>query len=645
MKIMLLAFLGGFLIGLSIVSALLYSSFSGLPITFLAIGAITFLSVMLLWSFYQVTKLKQHYTKLQNAKNKFEMKVYEEQYRFQTLFEQTHVGMAILDLHGKFLRINQPLLNLLGYTQPDILTMNFFNLVHQDALKNLQLSVQQLLDYKLKTYQSEHKCFKQNGDSIWVMSTLTLIRDRHELPAYFIIQLQNITLQKNAEAQLRHMAYHDPVTGLANRNRFEQFVTQLFATSRRHHQGFALLFLDLDRFKTINDTIGHEAGDTLLQIIAERLRSTVRETDLVARLGGDEFILVITDINKAEHAAIVAQKVLECVQRVIVLKGQEIYITTSIGISLYPHDGQTIQTLMKNADLALYRSKEHGRNNYEFYTLEMTSKAQEKLMLQNTLAHALVKEEFLLHYQPKINLINRRITGIEAFLRWNNNHYGAVPTDEIISLAEETGLIIPVSEWINITACKHLKRWQDLGFTSLSISVNCSARQLKHPSFVKDLLDTILEAGLNPHNFEVEIKESTIMQDSENALRVLYAIKEAGIQIAIDDFGTGYWSLNNLRHLLVDRIKIDKTFIRNVITDESSATITKAIIAMSNKLGIISVAEGVEKREEYEFLYREGCTEVQGYYITQPIPADKMTEFLKHPIPDAERISHETITS
>lgn len=591
------------------------------------------------WLLFSLNKLKRDIQLVNDDKTTYQDNIQALEKRFDSIFENTSTGIAFIGLDGRVLRVNHSLCELLGYTEASFLEMNFYYLIYPNELHNLQLHLQQLIDRKISIYQSEQQCFKKNGETIWVTSTLTLIREANNKPSYFICQIQNITLQKKAEERLSHMAYHDPLTGLANRNKLEQFMGHILASARRHQQSFGLLFLDLDRFKNINDTIGHEAGDLLLQIIGERLRNTVRSTDMVARLGGDEFVLLITDVKKTESLAIIAQKILESVLQVVVIKGQEIYTTTSIGISSYPFDGQTMQTLMKNADLALYRAKEQGRNNYQFYTAEMTTKAHKKLALQNALAQALVKNEFFLHYQPIMDIKSRCITGIEALLRWKNKEYGMITPDEIVELAEETGLIILVSEWVNKTACRQLKLWHEMGFTSLLMSVNCSPRQFKQATFVDDLLNIINEIGIPPQALEIEVTEESIMQEPENMLRVLYALKDLGVKIAIDDFGTGYWSLNNLRRLSIDKIKIDKTFIKQVPLDETSATITKAIIAMVSKLGIKSIAEGVETREQFDFLAKESCVEIQGYYLTRPLSAEDMTKFLKHPVPDAEAIS------
>lgn len=576
-------------------------------------------------------------------KNQYQHVAKEQEDLLSTLFSNNNLGIGILNLDGQFSRVNHALCQLLGYSEYDLKQKNFYYLIHPDDQRNIQLHIQELIDRKLDVYQSEQRCYRKDGETVWMTTTLSLMRGSEDKPVNFVVQLQNITVQKKAEEKLKHMAYHDGLTGLGNRNRLEQFIKHVLASSRRHQQGFALLFLDLDRFKNINDTIGHEAGDLLLQIVAERLKSAVRNTDVVARLGGDEFVVVITDVKKTESVGVIAQKILSSVMEVIVVKGQEIYTTTSIGISLYPYDGQDLPTLMKNADLALYRAKEHGRNNYQFYTMEMTNKAQEKMALQNVLGHALVKNEFLLHYQPIIDIHTREIYGVEALLRWKNNEYGYITPDEIISVAEESGLINQVSEWVLLTACKQLKCWHEMGMTSLVVSVNFSGHQFKHSNFADKVLKTITTAGIPPQSLVIEVTESTVMEDSENILKILYSLKDLGVKIAIDDFGTGYWSLSNLRRLSVDMIKIDKTFIKLLTTDDTSSAITGAIIAMMNKLGIKSVAEGVETKEQYKFLEFEGCDAMQGYYITRPLDEEAMTSFLKHPLPDAEVVDkHET---
>lgn len=604
---------------------------------FIFLGAAFFLvlTTLLLIELKQVYRNSTH---IIQQKQHVVSVLHEYKKRFEAIFDHTSVGVIIFQLDGKIEHANKNVKMMLGYTEDDLLKMNFFHLVEDQQADHIQEGIKYLIEDKQDMYQLEQKCCKRNREMIWVMTTLSLIRNEQNNPLYYIAQIQNITEKKQAEERLRYMAYHDPLTSLANRNKLEQFVEHLIATASRHKQSFAILFLDIDRFKNINDTIGHEAGDVLLQIIAERLRNTVRSTDMVARLGGDEFVILVSDVKQAESAAVIAQKILRSIMEVVVIKGQELYVTTSIGISLYPHDGQTMQALMKNADLALYRSKDQGRNNYQFYTTEMTSRAIQKMALQTALGQALVRNEFSLHYQPKMEIRSRRITGIEALLRWENKQYSSISANEIIALAQETGLIIPVSEWILQTACRQLKVWHDMGLNTLTIAINCSARLFKQATFVDDILKTVTEAGLKPHSLEIEVTEQVIMDEPENTLRVLFALKDLGFKVAIDNFGTGYWSLNNLKKLEVDKIKIDRSFIRQVPVDEASAAITSAIIAMVNKLGIVSLAEGVETKQQLDFLSAQGCQEIQGYYLTRPIPEDLMTHFLRHPIPDAEAI-------
>lgn len=650
MQRILLAILSGITLGILGTYALSISHVS-IPLSYHAhfwlLSIVMLTNLFLILASVRQLAVKEKYRKahLRQVMRFIRAKLHDKEKRFKSVFDITSLGMATVDLDGKLREINPSFCELLGYKLQDMQALNFFHLVDSKNVNELQICIQRLIDNDIKSYQAEQQWFRKNGEAVWVTYLLTLIRDEKNQPAYFILQIQNITMQKKAEERLRHMAYHDHLTGLANRNKLEQFISHILATARRHKQSFALLFLDLDRFKNINDTVGHEAGDLLLQVIAERLKSCVRETDMVARLGGDEFVLLITDVKKTESVALIAQKILDSIMQVVTINGQEIYITTSIGLSVFPHDGQNMQALMKNADLALYRAKEQGRNNYQFYTVEMTGKAQEKLALQNALGHALAKEEFLLYYQPKMELKTRRITGVEVLLRWKNKTYSAISASEIIALAEETGFIIPISEWLLKSACKQLKAWHDMGLSSLTLAFNCTARQFKQSTFVDNLTNIIKESGVRPESIEIEIVESVIMQDTENALRVLDALREIGIQIAIDDFGTGYWSLNNLRRLSIDKIKIDRSFIKSIAKDDMSNSLVSATIAMANKLGIKSIAEGVETREQYDILAREGCTEIQGYYLTQPLPPDLMTAFLNHPVPDAETINKDEFTN
>lgn len=552
------------------------------------------------------------------------------------IFNISHAGISLLDKDINFIKVNHAFCQLFGYSEETLLTMKLEQLIDPADIAVLRENLDRLIKNEIRNIKAEFNCVRKNNEKVWVSLIISNLIDKNGGLLNLIVQAHDITMQKKAEERLRHMAYHDPLTGLANRNQLEQFVNQILAQSRRHQQSFALIFIDLDRFKVINDTIGHEAGDLLLQIVADRIRGNTRNTDLVARLGGDEFVVVITDVYKTESVAIIAQKILESVMQAVAIKGQELYITTSIGISIYPFDGQNMQTLIKNADLALYRAKEQGKNNYQFYTEEMTYKAKEKMSLQNALAHAVANNELTLSFMPNMELKTRRVTCVEALLRWKNKQYSFITPDEIINLAEETGLILQVNNSILRTACQALKNWHSQGNKQLTVTVNCSARQFKQANLASTVMQIVSEYGISPRELEFEVTEKLIMDDPDTILRALYALKDLGVQISIDDFGTGYWSLSNLQRLSVDRIKIDKTFTKQILIDETSADIVKAIIAMVKKLGIKSVAEGVETRAQYEFLEKEGCTEIQGYYLTQPLTEDAMSFYLKHPVPIGE---------
>ncbi len=556
----------------------------------------------------------------------------ESENRFRSAFDHAAIGMALISIQGKFIRVNQSLGDILGYTEKELLIVNTDQIMHMDDLKNNKKVISDMLDGLTKIYKAEQRYYHKSGEIVWVSVSMSLVCDTKNEPLYFISQLQNITAEKKAEARLRHLAYHDTLTGLFNRNSLEQKMQEVLSHARRNETGFSVIFLDLDRFKNINDTIGHDAGDMLLQIVSQRLKNTVRTTDAIARVGGDEFVILLTELNKVDLITNIVRKIIANLQQRIVIKGHEIYTTTSIGVSVYPYDGTDVQILMKNSDLALYRAKELGRNNYQFCTPEMTAKAQQKMARQNAIIQAMVKNEFELFYQPKLDLTSQTISGVEALLRWNNAEYSNINASEIIHLAEETGFIIALNEWVLKTACEQVAAWHEIGFSRLSLSVNMSVRQFKQANFIESLMNMLEKTEYPADCLELEITETLIMQDPEYILVTLHQLKEKGICIAIDDFGTGYSSLDYLRRFSVDKIKIDRKFIQTISTDSASTSIVSAMIAMANKLGIDTVAEGVETREQYEFLLREKCTEMQGYYLSPPMDADSMIKFLQNPM-------------
>ncbi len=410
---------------------------------------------------------------------------------------------------------------------------------------------------------------------------------------------------------------------------FTQQLARSLAQARRHDKPLAIMFIDLDRFKNINDTLGHDAGDGVLKEVAERLRGCLRESDTIGRLGGDEFVVLIEELPEPVQVAAVAQKILAAVAKPFILDAQEFHLTASIGISTYPADGEDVQNLLKNADISMYRAKEQGKNNYQFYSAQMNVHSIERLALESSLRRALERNEFVLHYQPKVDIGSGRVTGMEALVRWQRTDKALIPPAQFIPLAEETGLIVPIGEWVLKTACAQNKSWQDQGLPPLRIAVNLSARQFIHENLLQDVARVLNETGLDATSLELEITESMVMHNPEHAVKLLNKLKATGIHLSIDDFGTGYSSLNYLKRFPIDNVKIDRSFIQDIPEDCDDAAITQAIIAMAHGLGLRVIAEGVETVEQFRFLRDHKCDDMQGYYFSKPLPANEFFGLLQ----------------
>jgi diguanylate cyclase (GGDEF)-like protein len=444
-----------------------------------------------------------------------------------------------------------------------------------------------------------------------------------------VLSLRILQQRKRMEARVNHMAFHDELTSLPNRLRLSQRLDQALSQHRRAGTQLAILFLDLDRFKVINDSLGHEIGDVLLRQVADRLRTQSREGDTVARMGGDEFVVLIENHANLADISTRAQRLVEQLSAPYVLGSNDCHVTVSIGISVFPADGSDAQSLLKAADVAMYRAKDTGRNSYLFYSAAMNVHTVERLELESDLRHALERHEFLLHYQPKVEIATGLITGTEALLRWKHPRRGLISPMEFIPLAEETGLIVAIGEWVLATACARTKAWQDQGFSKLDVAVNLSARQFTDPMFLPKLTKIIRASGLDPSSLELEITESLVMSQGESAVAVLQKLKSIGVRIAIDDFGTGYSSLAYLKRFPIDTIKVDRSFIRDIPADHGDRQITRAIIAMAHSLRLRVVAEGVETAEQLKFLRSERCDTVQGYYLHRPLPERELAAALK----------------
>ncbi|MGX9568007.1 bifunctional diguanylate cyclase/phosphodiesterase [Pseudomonas sp. CFBP 5748] len=429
--------------------------------------------------------------------------------------------------------------------------------------------------------------------------------------------------------RVEYLAYHDGLTSLPNRSLFSKMLAQSIREASRYDRQLAVLFLDLDRFKQINDTLGHDAGDQLLQAVALRLRACLRASDTVARLGGDEFVILLPELSEDSYVAVTAQKVLSTIARPFNLHGQEFRITASVGISVFPRDGLDEQTLKKNADIAMYQAKQQGKNNFQFYSEKLNADSLERLTLELSLRHALEREEFQLHYQAKRDVRSGQITGMEALLRWEHPDLGVVAPMQFIPVAEETGLIVSIGKWVLKTACRQNVTWQQQGLPHLGMAVNLTARQFADENLLTDLAAILAETGMDAGLLELEIAESLLMQDAKRALKVLIGLKDLKVRIAIDDFGIGYSSLSALKQFPLDVIKIDRSFIRDICDVSEDKALTEAIIAMGRTLSLTVVAQGVETKEQADFLRDNACDEFQGFYFNRPVPADQFKALLQ----------------
>jgi diguanylate cyclase (GGDEF)-like protein/PAS domain S-box-containing protein len=443
---------------------------------------------------------------------------------------------------------------------------------------------------------------------------------------------RDITAQRENEARIHYLARNDELTGLANRSSFQEQLAHAIRQSQRHGRAIAVLFIDLDRFKNVNDTLGHGAGDTLLQEVAKRLATCLRESDTLARWGGDEFVAMLEEVDSANDVAVVARRVLEALATPYLSDDREFVITASVGISAYPDDGHDAQSLLKAADIAMYRAKEAGKNNFQYYSPQMNVHSFERLTMEANLRRALERGEFLLHYQPKIDLRTGALSGAEALIRWQHPDMGLVSPMQFIPLAEETGLIVPIGAWVLRTACAQARTWQELGFQSLRMAVNISSRQFKQAGMLDEVVDVLDQTGLDPDLLELEITESMLMDDDPKKTEALLnELKAIGIHLAIDDFGTGYSSLAYLKRFPVSTLKIDRSFVKDVPLDADDVAITLAIVGLAHNLRIRVTAEGVETEAQRAFLRRHGCDEIQGYLVGRPLPVEEFEKLLSAP--------------
>ncbi len=544
-----------------------------------------------------------------------------------TVFESTGEGVIIIDPRGRIVAVNQAFSDSSDYERTELAGRHIRVL---RSRRHRKAFYQQMFEAIAANgrWQGEVYTRKKSGDSILEWLTVNAVKDNEGRVNQYVAVFSDVAIVKRSLQQLDHLAHHDTLTDLPNRLLLQDRLDHAIHRAHRLGHRLAVLFLDLDRFKNINDTLGHAAGDQLLRIFAGRLSRLVREGDTVARLGGDEFMVLLEDYASDEDPRVVAQKLLDSLDEAFDIQGHQLFITASIGISLYPDDGMTVDELVRNSDAAMYRAKQKGKNSYHFYTRDLTTAAHESLRLESSLRLALDRGEFVLHYQPKWNTQTGAITGVEALLRWQHPERGLIGPGAFLNTLEDCGLILPVGRWILHTACRQAQAWQARGLPAIQVSINLSGRQIVESSLLQTVADALAESGLDPRCLELELTEGFIMHQPDEAIVLLNSLREMGVGIAIDDFGTGHSSLSYLKQLPIQKLKIDRSFVRDIPTDPDDMAITSAIVALGHRLQMTIVAEGVETEEQLSFLINEGCEEAQGYLFSMPLPAEELSTLL-----------------
>lgn len=564
------------------------------------------------WSFRDVTESRQAEAALRASET-----------RYRQLFERNLAGVYRSAPDGRILDANEAFARILGWEdQHQLIGRNWSEILFDPSERE---ELMKMLGDARKISGLEFCLRKRDGTPVWVIENMTLIDEGEGEAAVVEGTLVDISGLKIAEEQMEFQAYHDVLTTLPNRKLFTDRLTVALAQARRTSSELAVIFLDLDNFKNVNDSMGHAAGDELLVSVAERLTSSLREGDTIARIGGDEFTILAPGLTESEDAIRVSEQVLESLEQPFMLGDRQVFVTASLGVALAPGDGNDSETLLKNADSALYRAKESGGNNYQLCTEELKTLSEERAALEHSIRLALERDEFELYYQPVINIVTGKISAVEALLRWQHPELGLTPPERFISLLEASRLVFPVGEWVLRTACRQAMKWIESGMEEFYISVNLSPRQFRQRDLATMIADVLTDSGLPAKHLQIEITETTAMDDVDVTVETLRALRAMGVAISIDDFGVGYSSLSYLKRLPIDAVKIDRSFVRDLERDESDVAIVQAVLGLGRILDLRVIAEGVETERQLEMLRSHGCREMQGFLFSRPIPAAGIT--------------------
>lgn len=564
-----------------------------------------------------VSKRKQMEAKLQRSEE-----------RYRTIIENIEDAYFEVDLKGRFTFVNDALCKNLGYYRDELLGMDHRHYAEESTVRELFALFNRVYRTGVPVKAYSFELSRKDGRKGFCEISVTLIKDKRGNPFGFRGIARDVTERKQFEEQIRHLATHDTLTGLINSFMFRELLQENIKYAQRYGKQFALFFMDLDGFKIVNDTLGHEAGDRVLVECAVRLRRALRASDCIARLGGDEFVMLLRDVGESEEVGSLANKILSTIREPIDLGGSEYIITGSMGISIYPQDGEDVHTLMKTADLAMYSAKERGKNNFQVFSPEVKPLLHEKNIFGERLRFALERDEFFLEYQPKLDLKSGAISGVEALLRWHNPTLGVVGPLQFIPVAESTGQIIPIGRWVLRRACLQNVAWQRKGLPQIGISVNISQRQLLDERLIQDIESALAESGLEPDLLELEIAERTVLSNLPRIIDVLKRIKDVGVRLAVDDFGSGYSSLSQIRHFPIDSFKVDRSLISSAPGNEISKVVIRAIFEIGKLLDLTVVSEGIETPEQLAFVRSSSCDLMQGFYFSKPVSSEKIARLL-----------------
>lgn len=593
---------------------------------------------------YQFPKISEHFNKLKSSPVILDKAMYNEKIRAEIALNSISDAVICTDINGKIDYLNTAAEKITGWQKKDaygLPSSDVYNIINGTSRIPLPNPVELVLQSNQPIgLAADTLLIKHDGTEVAIEDSSSPIHNWNDGLTGVVIVFHDVSATRAMSMKMAHLAQHDFLTNLPNRLLLNDRIAQAIETAKRHNTKLALLFLDLDNFKHINDSLGHPTGDKLLQLVTVSLNACVRGDDTVSRQGGDEFIILLSDIKNGEDAALTANKILEQLTLPHLIANNHLHITTSIGISIYPDDGFDAEMLIQNADTAMYHAKDHGRNNYQFFKAAMNARAVARQEIEVNLRAALDKNHFVLHYQPKFNIITKKMMGVEALIRWKHAERGEVLPDKFVSIAEDSGLIIPIGKWVIREACEQIKRWLDLGLQDITIAVNISALEFTQKNFVLDVQQILLETNVDAHHLELEITESVLMRDAKSSITILHQLKKLGIVLVVDDFGTGYSSLSYLRKFPIDVLKIDRSFVHEVSSIQDDGIIVSAIINMGNSLKLRVIAEGIENQKHLDFLAHHHCEEGQGYLFSYPLTASQFENiYCKHPSATASVVS------